>query len=83
MVRNKLVVVYVAFYVISNETMLVLLLHVSLLLSFPLPTAMCDVTRHNFEVYVPRLQELARVSSFVSVDTEFTALCLGKENRPR
>lgn len=42
---------------------------------------MCDVTRHNFEVYVPRLQELARVSSFVSIDTEFTALCLGKENR--
>ena len=44
---------------------------------------MCDVTRHNFEVYVPVLQELARMSSFVSIDTEFTALCLGKENRPR
>ena len=44
---------------------------------------MCDVTRHNFEVYAPVLQELARMSSFVSIDTEFTALCLGKENRPR
>ena len=44
---------------------------------------MCDVTKHNFEAYAPYLQELAKLASFVSIDTEFTALCLGKENRPR
>lgn len=52
-------------------------------LSLVASAAMCDVTRHNFEATFPALQHLAKISSFVSVDTEFTVLCLGKENRSR
>ena len=60
-----------------------LLMHALHLFSSHPSYAMCDVTKHNFEAYAPYLQELAKLSSFVSIDTEFTALCLGKENRPR
>lgn len=44
---------------------------------------MCDVTRHNFEEILPRVQNCIQNCNFVAIDTEFSALSIDEAHSTR